>query len=219
MMRRLTSSQNRIAFTPSAEEIAGVALVHINRVTNSVVSFGQGCEGDPLMAARVIGPAIRLIREQTADGTINMNTNASLPQECWNPCLDAGLDSIRVSMNSVREACYTAYFRPKGYRFAQVMESIDLALAKGRHVAINYLNCPGFTDSPEETAALSVFLEKHPVHLIQWRNLNFDPRQYYCQMMNRRRPPGPPRGHEPAAADDSQAFSRPAIRLLQPTEK
>jgi hypothetical protein len=44
-----------------------------------VVSFGQGCEGDPLMAARVIGPAIRLIREQTLDGTINMNTNASLP--------------------------------------------------------------------------------------------------------------------------------------------
>ena len=54
---QLTSSQNRIAFTPTAEEIAGVALTHINRVKNSVVSFGQGCEGDPLMAARVIGPA------------------------------------------------------------------------------------------------------------------------------------------------------------------
>ena len=56
-----------------------------------------------------------------------------------------------------------------------MIESIDKAIARGRHVAINYLNCPGFTDCPEEAAALSVFLEKHPVHLIQWRNLNFDP--------------------------------------------
>ena len=189
---QLTSSQNRIAFTPSAQEIADVALAHINRVENAVVSFGQGCEGDPLMAAREIGPAIRLIRRQTAAGTINMNTNASLP-DVLVPMLDAGLDSIRVSMNSVREACYNTYFRPKGYRFAHVLESIDRAIAKGRHVAINYLNCPGFTDCAEEAAALSVFLEKHPVQMIQWRNLNFDP-QRYLQQMRQAAPLGPPVG-------------------------
>ena len=44
---QLTSSQNRIAFTPSAREIAEVALTHIRRVKSAVVSFGQGCEGDP----------------------------------------------------------------------------------------------------------------------------------------------------------------------------
>lgn len=188
----LISSQNRIAFTPSAAEIAGVALAHIQRVKQSVVSFGQGCEGDPLMAARVIGPAIALIRETTTDGTINMNTNAGLPH-ILAPLLDVGLDSIRVSLNSVREACYSAYFRPKGYGFSRVVESIDLALAKGKHVAINYLNCPGFSDSPEEAAALAVFLEKHPVHLIQWRNLNFDP-QRYLQLMKHAAPLGPPVG-------------------------
>ncbi len=189
---RLTSSQNRIAFTPSAEEVAGVALAHIRRVKHSVVSFGQGCEGDPLMAARIIGPAITIIRSKTPDGTINMNTNASLPHVLA-PLLDAGLDSLRVSMNSVRELCYSTYFRPRGYRFAQVVESIDLAITKGKHVAINYLNCPGFTDSPEETAALAVFLEQHPVHLIQWRNLNIDP-QRYLQRMNAATPLGPPVG-------------------------
>ena len=178
---QLTSSQNRIAFTPTAEEIADVALAHIGRVKNSVVSFGQGCEGDPLMAARVIGPAIRRIRAATAEGTINMNTNASLPHVLA-PLLDAGLDSIRVSMNSVREPCYNIYFRPKGYHFNGVLESIDLAISRGAHVAINYLNCPGFTDSAEEAAALAVFLEKHPVHLIQWRNLNYDPQQYLRTM-------------------------------------
>jgi len=189
---QLTSSQNRIGFTPTPEEIADVALAHITRVKHSVVSFGQGCEGDPLMAASVIEPAIGLIRQQTDAGTINMNTNASLPG-ILAPLLDAGRDSIRVSMNSVREACYDAYFRPNGYRFAHVLESIDLALAKGRHVAINYLNCPGFTDCPDEVAALAVFLEKHPVHLIQWRNLNFDPRRY-LKIMDDAVPLGPPVG-------------------------
>lgn len=191
----LTSSQNRIGFTPTPEEIAGVALAHIQRVPQGVVSFGQGCEGDPLMAARAIGPAIRLIRDATAAGTINMNTNASLPHVLA-PLLDAGLDSLRVSMNSVREPCYTAYFRPRGYRFAHVLESIDLAIARGRHVAINYLNCPGFTDSPEEAAALSVFLENHPVQLIQWRNLNYDP-QRYLAAMHAVIPAGPPVGMDP----------------------
>jgi pyruvate-formate lyase-activating enzyme len=107
--------------------------------------------------------------------------------------LNAGLDSIRVSMNSVREACYSAYFRPQGYHFSQVVESIDMAIAKKKHVAINYLNCPGFTDSPEEAAAFSLFLEKHPVHMIQWRNLNFDPKRY-LRIMNNVTPLGSPVG-------------------------
>ena len=41
-------SQDRIEFTPAPQEIAEVALAHIKRVDKSVVSFGQGCEGDPL---------------------------------------------------------------------------------------------------------------------------------------------------------------------------
>ena len=32
--------------------------------------------------------------------------------------LDAGLDSVRVSLNSVQEEYYNGYFRPRGYRFA-----------------------------------------------------------------------------------------------------
>lgn len=214
---QLTSSQNRIAFTPSAREIAEVALTHIRRVKNAVVSFGQGCEGDPLMAARESEPAIRLIREATTEGTINMNTNASLP-DILSQLLDAGLDSIRVSMNSVREPCYTAYFCPQGYRFEQVLESIDLTLARGGHVAINYLNCPGFTDCPEETAALSVFLEKHPVHLIQWRNLNFDP-QRYLQAMKAAAPMGPAVGMDRLLQMIGKGFPRLRFGYFNPPKE
>jgi molybdenum cofactor biosynthesis enzyme MoaA len=174
-------SQDRIAFTPSPQEIAEVALAHITQVDDSVVSFGQGCEGDPLLAAHVIGPAIEQIRSQTDRGTINMNTNGSLPDRL--PSLfDAGLDSIRISMNSVRKACYDAYFRPRGYGFADVLASIETALARKKFVAVNYLNCPGFSDTPAEAAALEQFLDQYPIHMIQWRNLNFDPVRYWRQM-------------------------------------
>ena len=174
-------SQDRIAFTPSPQEIADVALAHIRRVPKSVVSFGQGCEGDPLLAVEVIEPAIRKIRSQTLDGTTNMNTNGSRP-EVLAQLFDAGLDSVRISMNSVREECYDAYFRPHGYSFANVLKSIDTALAHDKFVAINYLNCPGFSDTPREVDALVRFLEKHPIHMIQWRNLNFDPIRYWKEM-------------------------------------
>ncbi len=178
----IRNSQDRISFTPSPVEIAEIALEHIGRVKRSVVSFGQGCEGDPLLAAHVIEPAIKLIRSKTGSGTINMNTNGSLP-EIMERLFDAGLDSIRISMNSVREKCYDAYFRPRGYGFSDVIKSIDKALDKKIFVSINYLNCPGFTDSSEEKRALFSFLKTHPVNFLQWRNLNFDPLRY-CKIMS-----------------------------------
>ena len=178
---KIPCSQNRISFTPTPDEIAEVALAHIQRVNHAVVSFGQGCDGDPLFAAHAILPAIRKIRSETGEGTINMNTNASKP-DILEKLFEAGLDSIRVSMNSTRKACYDAYFRPIGYQFSHVIQSIVLAGKLKKHVAINYLNCPGFTDSPEETASLMEFLEKYPVNMIQWRNLNYDPLRYYRTM-------------------------------------
>ena len=63
------------AFLPKPEEIAGIALFHIAHVKDPIVSFGQGCEGEPLLAGDVIEKAIRIIRRETARGTINMNTN------------------------------------------------------------------------------------------------------------------------------------------------
>ena len=174
-------SQDRINFTPTPEEIAQVAVAHIKRVKNSVVSFGQGCEGDPLLAANVIEPAIGKIRSQTADGTINMNTNGSRP-EIVKKLFKAGLDSVRISMNSVRSQCYHAYFRPNGYRFDDVLKSIEVALAREKFISINYLNCPGFSDTPREVSALTGFLQKYPINMIQWRNLNFDPIRYWKEM-------------------------------------
>jgi len=177
----IPNSQDRIDFTPTPEEIAEVATSHILKVKNSVVSFGQGCEGDPLLAHGVIEPAIRIIRSKTDQGTINMNTNGSRP-EVLEKLFKAGLNSVRISMNSVREDCYLKYFRPKGYHFSDVIKSIDLALNSGKFVSVNYLNCPGFTDTLEEFNALIKFLKKYPINMIQWRNLNYDPLRYWKEM-------------------------------------
>ena len=180
---RLSHCQDRISFTPTPGEICEIALHHMTRVEKSVVSFGQGCEGDPLMAWESILPALPQIRERCGSGTINMNTNGSRP-DIVAKLFDAGLDSMRVSLNSVREACYNAYFRPNGYTFSDVLKSISLGIEKNRFVSINYLNSPGITDTPEEHEALYSFLKHYPIHLIQWRNLNYDPLRYYQAMVN-----------------------------------
>ena len=200
----LSACQERIAFTPTPDEIAQVSLEHISHVDQAVVSFGQGCEGDPLTAFKSVEPAIRLIRRQTAEGTVNMNTNAGMPDHVDALC-KAGLDSMRVSLNSVRESCYNAYFRPKTYDFSDVINSIKIAKSYGKFVSINYLNCPGFTDSREESAALTGFIDECNIDMIQWRNLNFDPKKY-CELMEATAPGGEPLGMETIIKRLSQRF-------------
>ncbi len=171
-------TQPRIKFTPLPEEIEETALFHIRNVKNSVISFGQGCEGEPLLQARLIEKAIRLIRRHSDKATININTNASRPKELAK-LFDAGLDSIRVSMNSVRKEHYERYYRPSSYDFRDVLSSIKIARQRKRFVSINYLTMPGFTDSKGEFNAFKKFIETYKIDMIQWRNLNFDPLAYF----------------------------------------
>ena len=174
-------TQPRIKFIPSPEEIAQTALFHIENTKNPIVSFGQGCEGEPLLSARIIEEAIILIRKNTSKGVINMNTNGSSPRAIAR-LFNSGLDSIRVSLNSARDRYYSAYYRPSGYSFSDVVESIDIAKKKKGFVSINYLTMPGFTDSKDEFTALKKFLRRQRVDMIQWRNLNYDPVRYFKEL-------------------------------------
>lgn len=172
------ATQPRIRFIPTPEEIAEVALYHLAVVADPVVSFGQGCEGEPLLAGNAIEKAVKLIRARTRKGMININTNASKPDvvaRLW----DAGMDSIRVSLNSLQPDSYRRYYRPKGYTFFDVMKSIRVVKQKGGFVSVNYLSLPGFTDSRAEVEAFRKFLDGGRVDMIQWRNLNYDPRAYF----------------------------------------
>jgi pyruvate-formate lyase-activating enzyme len=108
---------------------------------------------------------------------VNFNSNGSFPDRIRLLC-DAGMDSMRFSLNSVREECYNAYYRPVGYDFAKVRESMQIAKERGLFTMINYLVSPGVTDHPDEVAALLAFIADTGVDMIQWRNLSIDPQHY-----------------------------------------
>jgi wyosine [tRNA(Phe)-imidazoG37] synthetase (radical SAM superfamily) len=171
------STQDRITFVPSVAEISQMAISHLDTAENPIVSFGQGCEGEPLLQANVIEKAIQRIRSKTSRGTINLNSNSSLPNSVKR-LAQAGLDSIRVSLNSAQRDCYNAYFRPKNYSFSDVMESIDVMKESDRFVSLNYFVLPGFTDSIKEFEALCTLIRLHHPNFIQLRNLNMDPEWY-----------------------------------------
>lgn len=171
------ATQDRITFVPTPKEISEVAIAHLTKAENPIVSFGQGCEGEPLLQASVIEAAIRMIRKQTEKGTINLNSNSSLPDAVAN-LATAGLDSIRISLNSVQEQFYNRYYRPKGYTFSDVKRSIRVMKDKDRFVSLNYFILPGVTDSEKEFETLCRLIASHSPDLIQLRNLNMDPELY-----------------------------------------
>ncbi|MBU1567788.1 MAG: radical SAM protein [Proteobacteria bacterium] len=176
------ATQDRITFVPSVKEIAQVAAPHLESADNPIVSFGQGCEGEPLLQTDVIARAIQMIRSHTSRGTINLNSNSSLPDSV-SRLAQVGLDSIRVSLNSAQETFYNRYYRPQNYSFADVMRSIDVMKDNGRLVSLNYFILPGFTDSEQEFTALCHLLQSHRPDFIQLRNLNIDP-EWYLQSLS-----------------------------------
>jgi pyruvate-formate lyase-activating enzyme len=168
--------QTRMNFKPTVEEIVQVMLEHL-REPDSIISFGQGCEGEPATMASLIIPAIREVRERTKLGYININTNAGLTDHIRG-IVDAGLDLMRVSTISALDDHYNAYYKPRGYTLKNVEKSLRYAADKGVITSINYLVFPGVTDREEEIEAMIDFVRRTGLKLIQMRNLNLDPESY-----------------------------------------
>jgi pyruvate-formate lyase-activating enzyme len=172
------SSHERLTRAPTAEEMADVAVRHLTRAKGRVmVSFGQGCEGEPLTRWREIERAIRLTRAATARGSLHANTNGSLPAALAR-LIDAGLDSVRISLNSASPDLYAAWYRPQGYRLADVERSIRTAKEKGAYVAVNLLTFPGVTDREGEAERLCALAARAGVDQVQTRPLAVDPDVY-----------------------------------------
>ncbi len=170
----LISPQDRLTFVPTVDEIVEVALPHLESAEDAIVSFGQGCEGEPLLQWHRIEQVIKTIRQRTDKGVININSNSSNPR--WLQRLyDAGLDTIRTSTISGHPETYTAYYRPIGYSFDDVKESLKRASDAGLYSSINLLCFPGMIDREREVEALITLIKETDLKLIQLRNLNIDP--------------------------------------------
>jgi pyruvate-formate lyase-activating enzyme len=177
----IPAPQTRIAFEPDVEALARIGIHHLERVDDGIVSFGQGCEGEPLLRSVEIARAIERVRAVRSNGTINCNTNGSLTASLGR-LIDAGLQAVRVSLNSFRPAVYAAYYRPVGYGLDDVLASVALAVRSGLRVSLNLLTHPGVTDERAEVEAAEAFLRAHPVALVQTRTLNIDPDVYFARV-------------------------------------
>ncbi|HEY0750864.1 MAG TPA: radical SAM protein [Chitinophagaceae bacterium] len=173
----IVATQDRLSFKPTAQEIIEYTVPHLETAPFPIVSFGQGCEGEPLLMWETIRESIIEIRKHTKKGSININTNGSKPDAVRALC-EAGLDSIRVSTNSARREIYTPYYRPNNYEFEDIIESLKVVRSFGGWTSINYFVFPGMTDSVEEYEALRKLIQETDLCMIQWRNFNIDPDWY-----------------------------------------
>lgn len=174
---QIVSSHDRLQFKPTADEIVEFTVPHLETAPFPIISFGQGCEGEPLLMWETIREAIMTIRKFTTKGSININTNGSKP-EAIRALMKAGLNSIRVSMNSAQPGLYTSYYLPNNYDFNDLIKSLQIVRKEGGWTSINYFVFPGLTDSPEEYEALRHFIRETDLNMIQWRNFNIDPDWY-----------------------------------------
>ena len=168
--------QTRMNFKPTVDEIVEVMLEHL-KTPESIISFGQGCEGEPSTQAKLIIEAIKRVRERTDMGFININTNAGLTDHIRG-IVDSGLNLMRVSTISALDDHYNAYYKPRAYSLKNVEKSLRYATDKGVVTSINYLIFPGVTDREEEVEAMIDFARRTGLKLIQMRNLNIDPEAY-----------------------------------------
>ncbi|MFT4093707.1 MAG: radical SAM protein [Niabella sp.] len=173
----IVSTQDRLKFKPSPEEIVEFTVPHLETAPFPLISFGQGCEGEPLLMWETIEKAITEIRKHTDKGSININTNGSKPDAVKRLC-EAGLNSIRVSTNSARREVYMPYYRPNNYEFEDIIESLKVVDRFGGWTSINYFVFPGMTDSIAEYEALRKLIRDTNLKMIQWRNFNIDPDWY-----------------------------------------
>lgn len=177
----ITASQERLTFKPTAAEIVEYTVPHLQTAPYPIVSFGQGCEGEPLLMWETLRQSIIEIRKHTDRGSININTNGSKP-DAVEALMKAGLDSIRVSLNSVQPEIYTKYYLPNNYHFEDIVESLRVVRRYGGWSSINYFVFPGMTDSEAEYEALRRLIRDTGLNMIQWRNFNIDPDWYLRRM-------------------------------------
>lgn len=167
------SPQDRIGFRPTADEVADLAAWHLAGEEAAIVSFGQGCEGEPLMRAD-LPEVVARIKAARPHAFVNVNTNGSRPAVI-EAMVEAGLDGARVSVFSFNDDFFRAYYRPRDYGLEQVHETLEVLRRGGRRIALNLLTFPGVTDDEGEVAALEAAVERHQVHQVQVRSLNLDP--------------------------------------------
>ncbi len=166
--------QQRMGFAPTPVELGDLAAYFLDGGEEAaIVSFGQGCEGEPLTRGRLLVEATRRIHARHPGATIHVNTNGSRPR-VLERMIAAGCTSVRISAISFTDRIFRAYYRPIGYGLEEVVECGRLMHRAGGQVCLNLLTFPGLTDVPAELEATAAACREMGVDQVQWRTLNVD---------------------------------------------
>ena len=172
------------AFHATAEEIATLAQEHI-AAGGTLLSFGRACEGEPLLAARLLEDAIGLIRASTRSGTVHLETNGSAPA-ALRRLATAGLDAVTIRLVSARADTYDTLHRPDGYRFADVRASLRVAAEQRLATSLLIPVLPGLFDRTDEIAAFVALADDlSEGSAVLMRDLAADPLRAVAAVKNR----------------------------------
>lgn len=117
--------------------------------------------GEPLVRLGV-EDLIRGIREIPGIENITLTTNGVLLKSMYDSLVDAGLDSVTISLDTLDEKIFESITRRN--RFKEVMEGIRYADEAGRiPMKINTVPIPGVND--EDLASLAEFARDHQIHV------------------------------------------------------
>ena len=176
--------QPRMRFAPTWQELSELAGFHLAGDDGAIVSFGQGCEGEPLTRGEALVRATRAIRRRFPSATIHVNTNGSAPA-VLRRMIAAGCNSVRISAISFTDTVFRAYYRPVGYTLDDVVECGRVIREAGGQVCLNLLTFPGVTDAPDELERTVQACREMGVHQVQWRSLNVD-HDWLVEVLSRR---------------------------------
>ncbi len=208
---RFPCTQSRITESPSPAEVAQVALYHLEKARDPLVSFGQGCEGEPLRVGELLEESIRLIRPRPPGAPSTSTPTAAGPRWCagssWPGSPRCGSPSTASSPSATQPT--TA----PGAGAWTTRRPPSRRQVPGGFASINLLCLPGITDREDEAAALVKLVEETGLDLIQWRNLNLDPEAYRSAWGPC---PPPPPGDQGANDQPPPPLPPPEARLLQP---
>jgi len=170
--------QPRMPRAPTADDLIEVGTYHMDGARDQdaegMISFGQGCEGEPLLRERALRPVAVELRRRFPGSTIHINTNGSRPA-ALRRLIAAGVNSCRISVFSFRQDLFAAYYRPRGYSIEEVLECARVARHGGAQLTVNLLTFPGVSDSPGEVDLTLRVLRELKVAQLQLRSLNVDP--------------------------------------------
>jgi pyruvate-formate lyase-activating enzyme len=202
--------QPRMRRSPTAEDLIEVGSYHLagarERGEQGMVSFGQGCEGEPLLRERALRPVALELSRRYPGATVHVNTNGSRPGALQR-LIRSGVNSVRISVFSFRQDLFAQYYRPRGYSIDEVLECARVARQGGAQLTINLLTFPGVSDTPTEMQLTIDTLRHLDVEQVQLRSLNADP----LWLMERLPPLGPGLGLQSLV--DALHQQLPAVRF------